>query len=296
MREGRRIRAVARVEDVPRPHDTLRQISTLSLSAIAIIAIGCVLYLGRELFLPIVAAFVVGVMLSPIAARIEALRVPRLISALLIVCGFAVLIAFVILLIMPRVNELTDGLPALGQALREKLHAFDGVFSYWGRVTSALGEKGTSSESSLPMPLPSISWVPTTLGALVPPITEFFFFLVVLLLFISGWPELRRGLVMTFASRDSRLTVLKILNEIESGAREISPLHRASTSLSARSPARSVRLSACRMRSDSERWRRRSISSRSLAPWRLSWSFCWLASSPSRLGGAGSSARRGSRS
>ncbi|MBV9908500.1 MAG: AI-2E family transporter, partial [Hyphomicrobiales bacterium] len=43
------------------------------------------------------------------------------------------------------------------------------------------------------------------------------FFLVVLLLFISEWPNLRRGLVMTFASRDSRLAVLKILNEIESG-------------------------------------------------------------------------------
>jgi predicted PurR-regulated permease PerM len=38
---------------------------------------------------------------------------------------------------------------------------------------------------------------------------------VVLLLFISWWPDLRRGLVMTFASRDSRLTVLKILNEVE---------------------------------------------------------------------------------
>ena len=36
-----------------------------------------------------------------------------------------------------------------------------------------------------------------------------------LLLFISEWPDLRRGLVMTFASRNSRLTVLKILNEIE---------------------------------------------------------------------------------
>ena len=33
--------------------------------------------------------------------------------------------------------------------------------------------------------------------------TGFIYFLVVLLLFISWWPDLRRGLVMTFASRDS---------------------------------------------------------------------------------------------
>jgi predicted PurR-regulated permease PerM len=65
--------------------------------------------------------------------------------------------------------------------------------------------------------LPGISWVPSTISILLPPITGFLFFLVVLLLFIGAWPDLRRALVMTFASRDSRLTVLKILNEIEAG-------------------------------------------------------------------------------
>ena len=56
---------------------------------------------------------------------------------------------------------------------------------------------------------------PTMLGkppGCCSPSLGFLFFLVVL-----EWPDLRRGLVMTFASRDSRLTVLKILNEIESG-------------------------------------------------------------------------------
>jgi predicted PurR-regulated permease PerM len=73
------------------------------------------------------------------------------------------------------------------------------------------------NNDGLVLPLPGISWVPPTLSILLPTITEFLFFLVVLLLFVPEWPDLRRGLVMTFASRDSRLTVLKILNEIESG-------------------------------------------------------------------------------
>jgi predicted PurR-regulated permease PerM len=46
-------------------------------------------------------------------------------------------------------------------------------------------------------------------------VTEFPLFLVVLLLFIASWPGLRRGLVMTFTGRESRLLTLKILNEIE---------------------------------------------------------------------------------
>jgi predicted PurR-regulated permease PerM len=37
----------------------------------------------------------------------------------------------------------------------------------------------------------------------------------VLLLFVASWPDLRRALVLTFAQRESRLTALRILNEIE---------------------------------------------------------------------------------
>jgi predicted PurR-regulated permease PerM len=85
----------------------------------------------------------------------------------------------------------------------------------WRRITLMMGEPPNNSGAALP--LPAISWVPPTLSIVLPTITEFLFFLVVLLLFISEWPDLRRGIVMTFASRDSRLTVLKILNEIESG-------------------------------------------------------------------------------
>ena len=218
MREGRRPRAVARTEDAgsPRPTDhPLRLISAWSLAILAAVAVGFVLYVGREVLLPTVAAIVVGVMLGPAARELEALRVPRPLAAVLLVCGVTLIIAFVIALIVPRVSEVTNGLPDFVATLKEKLHAFDGVAGFWRRVMSMLG--GNSKSDAGALPLPSITWVPSTISVLLPPITGLLFFLVVLLLFISNWPDLRRGLVMTFASRDSRLTVLKILNEIEAG-------------------------------------------------------------------------------
>jgi predicted PurR-regulated permease PerM len=217
LREGRRPGAVAGDDDIagPSPAETLRVISTWSASILAAIAVGFVLYVAREVVLPIVAAFVVGVTLSPAARRLEALRVPQALAALLIVCGVTLVIAFVIALILPRLSELTEGLPTFAAALKEKLRVFDGLIRYWERLTSSAGQHPGSE--SVALPLPGISWVPTTISVLLPPITEFLFFLVVLLLFLAKWPDLRRGLVMTFASRDSRLTVLKILNDIESG-------------------------------------------------------------------------------
>ncbi len=215
MGEGHRTETVAATVEDPHPEITLRQISAWSLATLAAIAIGFVLYVGREVMLPVVAAFVVGIMLGPAAHRLKSLHFPRWLAALLLVASVTLIVAFVILLIVPRVSELTTGLPGIIASLKQKLHVFDGLVGAWRRFTAMLGEP--SSGNSVAVPLPGISWVPSTISLLLPPITGFLFFLVMLLLFISEWPGLRRGLVMTFASRNSRLTVLKILNEIESG-------------------------------------------------------------------------------
>ena len=125
------------------PRDPLRQISTWSLAILATIAIGFALYVGREILLPVTTAFIVGVMLSPAARRLEALRVPRPLAALFLVVGVTLIIALVIALIVPRVSELTNGLPGIAASLREKLHVFDGVVGWWRHFTSTVsGEAG----------------------------------------------------------------------------------------------------------------------------------------------------------
>ena len=212
MSDGRRLRAIQPAEQddkTPAEIDRLRVVTAWSTATLAVIATGAVLYFAKELLLPIVTAFVVGVMLSPVARRLEARGAPRILTAGLIVLCTALLVAFVAALIAAPVAELAGKLPQIGG----KLQVFQGLLESWRRFQMSLGINPSSSQPALP--LPSIEWVPTTIGYLSPPVTGFVYFLVVLLLFLSWWPDLRRGLVMTFASRNSRLTVLKILNEVE---------------------------------------------------------------------------------
>ncbi|THD48196.1 MAG: AI-2E family transporter [Bradyrhizobium sp.] len=188
----------------------LSTISTISLAALATIAVGFALYAASALLLPIASAFVVGVTLSPIARKLEVARVPRAVSAVLIVAGVTLVIALTIALILPRVSELANALPDLIEKWRDRISDFAAPLRRYG-----LGE----GENGPAFPLPSLSfaWVPSTIGFLWPPIAGFLFFLVVLLLFIAKWPDLRRALVMTFASHDSRLAALKIVNGVEAG-------------------------------------------------------------------------------
>ena len=211
--EGRRLRAIPTSEDQdPQPEhvDRLRQISTWSLAVLATIATGAVLYFARELLLPIVTAFVVGVMLSPVVRKLEERRVPRSLSAALIVICTALIISAVAALVATSIAGLAGKLPELGG----KLEVFNGVLDSIRRMELSVGINPTTAAPAVP--LPSIEWVPTTIGFVSPPLTGFVYFLIVLLLFLAWWPDLRRTLVMTFASRDSRLTVLRILNEVES--------------------------------------------------------------------------------
>ena len=184
-------------------------IEAWSLAVLAVLAVAAALYFAREPLIPVVTAFVVGVMLSPAARALEERRVPRLLTAALIATGAALVIVGVAALIASPMADLAGRISHIGP----KLQVFRGLMESWRRFELSIGINPSAAQ--LALPLPSLEWVPTTLGFLTPPLTGFVYFLIVLLLFISSWPDLRRALVMTFASRNSRLTVLRILNEME---------------------------------------------------------------------------------
>jgi predicted PurR-regulated permease PerM len=186
------------------------EVVAFALVALLIICVVAVLYAAKVFFLPVVTAFVVGTMLSPAAGLLERHRIPRSVSAVLIVSAAGAGAAFIVGLISSPLMEWSTRLPELGSQLKDKLHVFDRPLALWQELQGMLG-----GSSAAPFQMPKFDWVQPTIDFLPPTFTEFLLFLATLILFIASWKDLRRTLIMTFTDHASRLRTLRILNEIE---------------------------------------------------------------------------------
>lgn len=189
------------------------EVVAISLVGLLTISIVAVLYLAKAFFLPIVTAFIVGTMLAPMAGYLERHRIPRSVSAVLIVTAACGGLALIVGLITAPIMEWTTRLPELGAILKDKMHLFDRPLALWHQFQSMLGSKESLGTTSFE--LPKIDWVQPALEVLSPSLAEFLLFAVTLVLFIASWPDLRRKMTMTFPDREWRLRTLRILNAIE---------------------------------------------------------------------------------
>jgi predicted PurR-regulated permease PerM len=186
-------------------------IVAFALIVLLVISVVAVLYVAKAFFLPVVAAFVVGTMLSPAARFLERHKIPRAVAAVLIVSAVGAGATFVVGLISSPLMEWSTRLPELGVRLRDKLHVFDRPLALWQELQSMLG--GSDAFSTFQMP--KFDWMQPTVEFLSPTFTGFLLFFATLILFIASWRDLRRALIMNFAEHDARLRTLRILNEIE---------------------------------------------------------------------------------
>lgn len=189
------------------------EVVAFALVALLVICVVAVLYAAKAFFLPIVSAFVVGTMLSPAAAFLERRRIPRPVSAVLIVASVGAGVAFMVGLISSPLMEWSTRLPELGSQLKDKLHVFDRPLALWHELQTMVGVPDAGSGGAFT--LPKFDWVEPAVGFLSPTFTEFLLFIATLILFIASWRDLRRALVMTFGERSGRLRMLRIVNEIE---------------------------------------------------------------------------------
>ena len=196
---------VAKVESIWGP---AAQIATVGIFAILSI-VG--LDYARPILLPIVSAFMLGMMLGPLATLGARAGIPTLISA--IVLWLLVIVVFyglIILLSAPIVDWVTKA-PQIGAAIKEKLQVLDRPLSAMRDLRNVVLPAANDKEVSFSL----VSMLQPAVSVVTPAIGQMVIFFGTLFFFLLGRARLRQFLVGFFDERDARLRMLRILNDIE---------------------------------------------------------------------------------
>jgi predicted PurR-regulated permease PerM len=166
------------------------------------------LELTRTFLLPTVTAIVFGVMLGPLSARAAQYRIPSWVFALCAVTLlFAALNLAIVLLSAPVIEWIGKG-PEIGAAMAGKLRLLERPLDAFRDLQKAISP-GAESGFTLGMIIQPV------LGFLTPALGELLVFFAMLFFFLVGREEVRRQLVLGFATQDHRLRMLRILNGVE---------------------------------------------------------------------------------
>jgi predicted PurR-regulated permease PerM len=173
--------------------------------------LGACLFVTRPVLLPVVAAFVISLTLAPLMLRAERLRVPKWLSAVVLVLLLLVVAASVVTLIVAPMSAWIARAPAVGAALKQKLYVLDAPLNALRQLLDTLmpsdGNAVTVQNSQLSMVTP-------VLAVLTPAVTQIVVFFVSLLFFLEGHTDIRRYLPSLFSRRDTKLRVIRIANDI----------------------------------------------------------------------------------
>ena len=126
------------------------EIVAFALVALLVICVVAVLYVGQGLLSSRRAAFVVGTMLSPAARFLERHRIPRAVSAVLIVAAVGAVAAFIVGLIASPLMEWSTRLPELGSLLKESCTCSTGRWRSGSSCRACCG--GSDGLAALPVP------------------------------------------------------------------------------------------------------------------------------------------------
>ncbi len=171
------------------------------------------LYVARPVLLPVISAIIVGTLIAPLTRRAAALRVPSWLSALVVVALLAGTLGLAIVLLSGPVVEWIGKAPELGARIKELLSFFDRPLAALGDIRNALAAP-EGKEGALKVDVAG-GMVAPAVALVTPAIGEILIFFGTLFFFLAARRALRQQLVTLSDDRDIRLTVLRILNELE---------------------------------------------------------------------------------
>jgi len=186
-------------------------VSTLVMGALAIVG---ALYLGRSILLPVVAGLIVGITLAPAVNLGSRLSIPQPVSAMLVVLSVVSVIGLLITFFAAPLTEWIARAPEIGAAVKGKLRVLDYPIAVLHDIKNAIMPAATTGQT-VSVEANAAEIVGAALAAITPAVGQFIVFFGTMVFFLATNASLRQQLVIAFVTRNARLRMLRIWNDIE---------------------------------------------------------------------------------
>jgi predicted PurR-regulated permease PerM len=184
--------------------------ATLAMGVLALVA---ALYFGRSILLPVAAAIIVGITLGPVVKFGSRFGIPTGVSAIFIVLWLSLMVGAGITFFAAPLTEWIARAPEIGGVVQEKLRVFEYPLSILQQLKSsvmpAAGGQTVSVEAN------PAEMVGSVLVLVTPAVSQFVVFFGTLIFFLATNNTLRQRIVVAFVTREGRLRMLRIWNDIE---------------------------------------------------------------------------------
>ena len=197
---------------------TLADASHIALIGLLIIAIFATLSVARSVIVPLTLSWAIGTALIPLVERLRRWGVPGVFSAIGAAAVFLLTIISLLALLMVPISYWIGRASELGALVKQKLSLLSRPLSFFSEIASAVRDAtgaqaagGVASTSD-----PASMLAENVLGWLSPMLTQGLLFVGGLVFFLIYREQMKRSFVLLDQDRERRLTMLKILTEIES--------------------------------------------------------------------------------
>lgn len=184
--------------------------------ALAVMASGFVLHAAAEVVVPVLAAFMVGLMLGPLADRLAKLGLPAVLLAAALAAMVALVFAVASVALSTPLAGWIDKAPQIGVALQEKLLWLLKPLQAAERLQALLKSYfGGGDKAALAVEMQGPPLGQSILAAVSPAIGQVLVFFGSLFFLLIGRERLKRSVVLAFGDRAARLTALRVVSGLQ---------------------------------------------------------------------------------
>ncbi len=226
QRAGQTARAVAnhRADLAPQrngaaallPFDPWARASHVALVGLFVIALLWCTYVASPVIVPVLLAWVIATIVLPVVTWLHRHKVPRVVAVVAVTLALlAIIVGLLLFLSTPltfwlgRANELSVLIKQKLQTMSQPLALLDEARKALNAVAAGSGQPALKVEQE------QATVVSTLFAVLTPAVSQFVLFIGALVFYLVYQTRLRNMAVLLLGDRDTRLTMLRILNEVD---------------------------------------------------------------------------------